>query len=79
MAAILTSGGRTSITISRTVFRVDAGDDAGDSADSGTNVINRARSTRRAIGLSCSSTLPNVAHIVLMIKMHKVNPQDEGQ
>ena len=30
MVAILTSGGRTSITISRTVFRVDAGDDAGD-------------------------------------------------
>ena len=77
MAAILTSGGRTSITISRTVFRVDAGDDAGNSADAGINALERPRSTGPAIGLNCSSTLPNVAHSVLMIKMHKVNPQDE--
>ena len=68
MVAILTSGGRTSITI----------ECAGYSADAGINALERPRSTGPAIGLNWSSTLPNVALSVLKIKMHKVNPQTKG-
>ena len=75
MVVILTSGGRTSITINCAVYSVGAGY----SADAGINALERPRSTRPAIDLYCSSTLPNVALSALKIKMHKVNPQDEGQ